>query len=67
MINRAIKLMPDVYKEEFANKIEEAEAALAPDAKLTANAKYKLFSEWLEKKEKKLNVYLNETLQKKQG
>ena len=67
MINRAIKLMPNVYKEEFSDRIEEAEAALGPDAKLTANAKYKLFSAWLEKKEKKLTVYLNETLHKKPG
>ena len=66
MINRAIKLMPDVYKEEFATKIEEAEAT-APDGRLKAKAKYDLFSEWLEKKEKTLNIYLNETLQKKTG
>ena len=67
MINRAIKLMPNVYKEEFSDRIEEAETALGPDAKLTAPAKYKLFSAWLEKKEKKLTVYLNETLHKRPG
>ena len=64
MVNRAIKLLPQKYREEFADKVEDAESALSDDMVLSGLQKYNLLSEWLENKSRKLIQHCPDQLAK---
>ena len=55
-VGHAIDLLPDIYKEQFVEKLDEAVKDsedglyMKASARLTARAEYTLLSEWLEKK-----------------
>ena len=65
MVNMAIKLLPERYREEFAIKIGEAESELPPDESLGAQQKFKLLTDWIDKKCKMLTVYCQDQLKAK--
>ena len=64
MVNRAVKLLPQKYREEFADKVDDAEEALGTDLSLTAPQKWALLKEWLENKARKLTIYCSDTMKK---
>ena len=49
-VGHAIYLLPDFYKDQFVEKLYQAEKDSEDGLYLTAPARYKLLSEWLEKK-----------------
>ena len=66
MINLAVKLLPSRYREEFSDKLEEAEAELDDGLHLTAPQRYELLFNWIEKKSRKLTMFCSDQLQKGQ-
>ena len=62
MLERAISLMPRKYKEQYADVVDNAEAAKTPPGPLTAAEEYAALSKWLEKKSNQLKVHLKDEI-----
>ena len=62
MVNRAVKLLPNKYREEFADKVDEAEEALGEDLILTAFQKWTLLTEWVKAKSRKITMYCSDQM-----